>query len=381
MLTEQEKDIIKQTVPLLKEKGTEITSTFYPKMFKAHPELLNMFNQTNQKRGMQSSALAQAVMAAAVNIDNLSVIKPVIMPVAYKHCALQVYAEHYPIVGENLLKAIQDVTGLEEHDPVIQAWAKAYGVIADVFIQIEKEIYDQMMWIGFKPFKITNIKQESEDIKSFTVETEEYDFSEFTPGQYITVDVSSDKLPYRAKRHYSIVSGEKNHLTFGVKRDVTTEHEGEVSTILHDEIKEGDMINLAAPVGGFVLENTTEPQLFLGSGIGVTPLVAMYETASAKGLDTQMVQVAENEQHLPFKDNFNSIASHHDNAKLYTHLKDKQGYIDAEELQVFLANKPEIYICGGTKFLQSMIEALKSLNYDMDRVHYETFIPRLSVAV
>ncbi|SGS43758.1 Flavohemoprotein (Hemoglobin-like protein) (Flavohemoglobin) (Nitric oxide dioxygenase) [Staphylococcus aureus] len=381
MLTEQEKDIIKQTVPLLKEKGTEITSIFYPKMFKAHPELLNMFNQTNQKRGMQSSALAQAVMAAAVNIDNLSVIKPVIMPVAYKHCALQVYAEHYPIVGENLLKAIQDVTGLEEHDPVIQAWAKAYGVIADVFIQIEKEIYDQMMWIGFKPFKITNIKQESEDIKSFTVETEEYDFSEFTPGQYITVDVSSDKLPYRAKRHYSIVSGDKNHLTFGVKRDVTTEHEGEVSTILHDEIKEGDMINLAAPVGGFVLENTTEPQLFLGSGIGVTPLVAMYEAASAKGLDTQMVQVAENEQHLSFKDNFNSIASHHDNAKLYTHLKDKQGYIGAEELQVFLANKPEIYICGGTKFLQSMIEALKSLNYDMDRVHYETFIPRLSVAV
>lgn len=381
MLTEQEKDIIKQTVPLLKEKGTEITSIFYPKMFKAHPELLNMFNQTNQKRGMQSSALAQAVMAAAVNIDNLSVIKPVIMPVAYKHCALQVYAEHYPIVGKNLLKAIQDVTGLKENDPVIQAWAKAYGVIADVFIQIEKEIYDQMMWIGFKPFKITNIKQESEDIKSFTVETEEYDFSEFTPGQYITVDVSSDKLPYRAKRHYSIVSGEKNHLTFGVKRDVTTEHEGEVSTILHDEIKEGDMINLAAPVGGFVLENTTEPQLFLGSGIGVTPLVAMYEAASAKGLDTQMVQVAENEQHLPFKDNFNSIASHHDNAKLYTHLKDKQGYIGAEELQVFLANKPEIYICGGTKFLQSMIEALKSLNYDMDRVHYETFIPRLSVAV
>lgn len=381
MLTEQEKDIIKQTVPLLKEKGTEITSIFYPKMFKAHPELLNMFNQTNQKRGMQSSALAQAVMAAAVNIDNLSVIKPVIMPVAYKHCALQVYAEHYPIVGENLLKAIQDVTGLEEHDPVIQAWAKAYGVIADVFIQIEKEIYDQMMWIGFKPFKITNIKQESEDIKSFTVETEEYDFSEFTPGQYITVDVSSDKLPYRAKRHYSIVSGDKNHLTFGVKRDVTTEHEGEVSTILHDEIKEGDMINLAAPVGGFVLENTTEPQLFLGSGIGVTPLVAMYESASAKGLDTQMVQVAENEQHLPFKDNFNSIANHHDNAKLYTHLKVEQGYIGAEELKAFLANKPEIYICGGTKFLQSMIEALKSLNYDMDRVHYETFIPRLSVAV
>ena len=51
------------------------------------------------------------------------------MPVAYKHCALQVYAEHYPIVGKNLLKAIQDVTGLEENDPVIQAWAKHMALL------------------------------------------------------------------------------------------------------------------------------------------------------------------------------------------------------------------------------------------------------------
>ena len=50
MLTEQEKDIIKQTVPLLKEKRNRNYVNFYPKMFKAHPELLNMFNQTNQKQ-------------------------------------------------------------------------------------------------------------------------------------------------------------------------------------------------------------------------------------------------------------------------------------------------------------------------------------------
>ncbi|RZH88904.1 nitric oxide dioxygenase, partial [Staphylococcus aureus] len=91
--------------------------------------------------------------------------------------------------------------------------------------------------------------------------------------------------------------------------------------------------------------------------------------------------VDENDQHLPFKENFNCIANHYDNAKLYPNLKGEQGYIGAEELKAFLANKPEIYICVGTKFLKSMIEALKSLNYDMDRVHYETFIPSLSVVV
>ena len=48
-------------------------------MFEANPELLNMFNQTNQKKGRQSAALAQAVLAAAMNINNLGAIKPAIM--------------------------------------------------------------------------------------------------------------------------------------------------------------------------------------------------------------------------------------------------------------------------------------------------------------
>lgn len=315
MLTEKEQDIIKQTVPLLQDKGTEITSIFYPKMFEANPELLNMFNQTNQKKGMQSAALAQAVLAAAMNINNLGAIKPAIMPVAHKHCALQVYPEHYPIVGENLLAAIQDVTGLESDDPVIQTWAKAYGEIADVFIKLEQEIYNHMLWKGFKPFKITNITQETSDIKSFTVESEEYDLSQFEPGQYITVDVSSEKLPYRAKRHYSIIDGDENHLVFGVKRDVTTEHEGEVSTILHDEISEGDMINLSAPVGGFSIENTERPQLFIGSGVGMTPLVSMFKKAASLNVPTQMIQAVVTEDERPFAQKLDSITDNYEQAQ------------------------------------------------------------------
>ena len=79
---------------------------------------------------MQSAALAQAVLAAAMNINNLGAIKPAIMLWHISTVLLQVYPEHYPIVGENLLAAIQDVTGLESDDPVIQTWAKAYGEIA-----------------------------------------------------------------------------------------------------------------------------------------------------------------------------------------------------------------------------------------------------------
>ena len=118
---------------------------------------------------------------------------PVVKEIAYKHCALEVPPAGYDIVGENLIEAIKAVVGLEDDHPIIQTWKKAYQEIADVFIQVEKDIYASMLWEGFQPFEIEKIEQLSSDIKAFTVKSTDYDLSQFTPGEYITVDVSSEK--------------------------------------------------------------------------------------------------------------------------------------------------------------------------------------------
>src|SRR5699024_8634635 len=371
MLNQEEIQTIRETVPLLKDKGQTITSTFYKRLFEQHPELKNIFNQTNQKRGLQSSALAMAVLAAAENIEDLSPIVPAIMPVVYKHCALQVKAEHYPIVGENLIWAIQQETGLKEDDPIIQTWIKAYGEIADAFIGLEKEVYSKMAWDGFKPFTVTNITDETEIIKSFTVTSEDIDLSQFVPGQYITVDISSEKLPYRAKRHYSIVDGDKDFLTFGVRRDVTEEHEGEVSTVLHDEVNVGDTLLLSAPVGGFGLANKDNKQLFLGSGVGVTPLVSMYKEAVDAGLTSTFLQSTSDAQNVAFEENLEAITAQSSVAQFDKHFRDQDGFIDAEQLKQYLDGETEVYVCGGNSFLKAMIQELQKLEVPMEHIHFE----------
>lgn len=381
MLSEREKDVVKETVPVLQDKGVEITSNFYARMFKQHPELKNMFNQTNQQRGLQSTALAQSVLAAAVNIDHLEAILPVVKEIAYKHCALQVPPAGYDIVGENLIAAIKEVVGLDDDHEIIKTWKKAYQEIADIFISVEKDIYKDMLWDGFQPFKVETIEQVSSDIKAFTVSSGEYDLSQFVPGQYITVDVGSEKMPYRAKRHYSIVKGDKNHLTFAVKRDVTTEHEGEVSTILHDEFQEGDNINLTAPVGPFHVVEKGNRQLFLGSGIGVTPLVSMFNEVVNDNGETRFIQVTNDMDDAPFSSLLTAIANENTQATYDLYDKNKNGYIGSEQLKQWIDNDTEIYVCGGKSFIQSMIKALKELNIDESKIHYETFIPKLSVAV
>lgn len=141
MLDQNTIDIIKSTVPALKAHGLEITTTFYKNMFENNPEVKPLFNMDRQASGEQPKALAMTVLAAAENIDNLSALLPVVKRIGEKHCDHLIKEEHYPIVGANLLGAIKEVLGDAATDEIIDAWGKAYGVIAQVFIDVEKEIY------------------------------------------------------------------------------------------------------------------------------------------------------------------------------------------------------------------------------------------------
>lgn len=141
MLDQKTMEIIKSTVPALRAHGVEITTTFYKNMFSRNPEVAPLFNMDRQKSGEQPKALAMTILAAAQNVDNLGAIMPVVEKIAVKHCDCGVKEEHYPIVGENLLLSIKEVLGDAATDEIINAWGATYGVIAQVFIDVENRIY------------------------------------------------------------------------------------------------------------------------------------------------------------------------------------------------------------------------------------------------
>lgn len=71
-LTTQEKELIKATVPILKQSGTALTKQFYSKMLEGHPELKNTFSLTKMETDRQPKALAFSLLAYAQNIDDLT---------------------------------------------------------------------------------------------------------------------------------------------------------------------------------------------------------------------------------------------------------------------------------------------------------------------
>jgi len=138
MLSENTKQIVKATAPILQEKGVEITTRMYARMAEEQPELKALFANT---RDGQAERLASAVLAYSQNIDNLDALQASVTAIAIKHVGAEVKPEHYPLVGELLLAAMKDVLGDALDEKTITAWAEAYTFLANVFIDKEKELY------------------------------------------------------------------------------------------------------------------------------------------------------------------------------------------------------------------------------------------------
>lgn len=403
-LDQQTIELVKATVPILEEQGDEITSRFYQMMFENHPELKNIFNQTNQRIGDQSRALANTVYAAAAHIDQLETILPAVMPIAEKHRSLNIKPEHYPIVGKYLLLAMRDVPGKEvATDAIIDAWEKAYSKIADVFISVEAKMYQDVQdtvggWIDYRDFKVTKKVKESDVITSFYLEPVDNEpFPTFKPGQYITV--KADNIPGESHAHlrqYSLSCAPNEGVyRISVKREdqVGDNPAGIVSNYLHTHIEEGSVLPISAPAGDFFLDVEDERALVLMSGgVGLTPMMSMLETVVQTQPEREVIFIhaAQNGKVHAMRERVKKIAENH-HVKAYTLYDrpekedegdfDKEGYIDYEWLtSVLPTNDAAFYFCGPKPFMQSAYRYLKDFNVAETDIHFEFFGPAQEIA-
>lgn len=379
MLQQQTIDIIKSTVPVLEQHGVAITKTFYSNLFEAHPALFNIFNQTNQRKGRQQTALANTVYAAAVHIENLEALLPAVVKIAHKHRSLGILPEHYPIVGEFLLGAIQEVLGDAATPAIIDAWGQAYGVIADIFISVEEDLYvkaeAQNGWRFFKPFEIAKKDVQSDVATTFTLTP--VDGSTLPPalaGQYISLRTAIPGQAFLFNRQYTVTNATAHAYEITVKREQSTDAHGLMSNFLHSAAI-GTVVDVSAPAGDFVYHDAPAT-LFISGGIGVTPLQAMLQTVTTG--DVSFIQCARNENVAAFTEQIQAkIANLNGTYKaIYS---DTDGYITKEQIEAMLQPNAHVYVCGPTPFMATVLQHVRDLGVDDARIHFEFFGPAMAM--
>ncbi|WP_159819652.1 NO-inducible flavohemoprotein [Colwellia sp. 20A7] len=386
MLTPAQIQTITATVPAVSAHARDITEHLYPLMFTRYPQVLKYFNQVNQDKGSQRQALANAVIAYAKNIERLELLGDAVSLIAQKHCSLGILPEHYPIVGECLLESISTVLGDAATDDIIDAWAAAYQQLADILIQAEEVIHTDNEnraggWRGERAFKLVSKKIESDVITSFYFEPSSGpELIDFQPGQYVAVVVTIDGQIVR--RNYSLSDAPgKNTLRISVKREV----EGLVSNYLHNQLEEGESVNLSAPCGDFVLKNNERPLFLVTAGVGITPAISMLNATVDSGREIHFIHAAQNGQVHSFKHHVDTLAEKHSNLNVFyvydqplkEDTPDATGYLSYEHLATHLPKSKDVdfYFLGPAPFMRSVNQLTKELELTTEQVHFEFFGP------
>jgi nitric oxide dioxygenase len=408
MVSAQQALIVKATVPALRQHGEAITATFYRNMFEAHPELYNLFNPANQKNGGQPRSLAAAVLAYAQYIDIPQVLGGMLERIEGKHVSLEVRAEHYPIVGKYLLGAIQEVLGGAATPEILDAWAAAYGQLADILIAQEKKMAETAAalsggWHGFQPFRVERKVRESDFMTSFYfVPTDGRRLPAFLPGQYLSIKVQPKGYPFEQIRQYSLSSVSNGHsYRISVQREVAPAGradvpDGLVSNYLHASVREGDLLPVHMPGGDFTLREGDSPVVLLSGGAGITAMLTMLEhLAGPEGGSREVlfIHAARGRERHAFQKEMRSLGKqrpgirvivlyeqpgHED--KLGTHY-DAVGRVNAETLRSHLLERQaDFYFCGPPGFMAAMEDALEELHVPAERRHSEVFGPDPSFA-
>ncbi|MEW6484600.1 MAG: NO-inducible flavohemoprotein [Pseudomonadota bacterium] len=383
--------LVRETLPAIAAAGPAVTQHFYQRMLSHNPELKDVFNMSNQASGRQPEALFNALCAYGSHLDTPEALLPAVEKIAQKHVSLSIQPEQYAIVGEHLLGTIREL--LDPGDEVLAAWAKAYGVLADIFINREEQIYAQHEhlsggWRGTRDFVISEIKQQSEVIKSFVLTPEDgQPVSEFTAGQFVALYLKPEGFTHRQIRQYSLTrTPDGKSYRIAVRR----QPEGKVSGWLHSRAKCGDRVALSAPAGDFLLDSSLFPApiTLISAGSGQTPLLAMLHALAEQQYTARVNwwHAAHNRAEHAFSEEVTQLGStlndfheviwykQPDNAMADDH--HLSGLINITQAGSALDDpRCHYFVCGPTGFMQSVIHQLTEAGVSQSHIHYELFGP------
>ena len=165
--------------------------------------------------------------------------------------------------------------------------------------------------------------------------------------------------------------------------------DGEVSPYLTEDALPGDGFELRGPIGGYFVWDASrdEPVLLVGGGSGLVPLMAMLRHRRATGstVDARLLLSARTIEDVFYREELEELAAGSVDVRItLTRGEAPPGWegfarrIDRDMLAAVgppPAERPRVYVCGPTPFVEEAARLLVELGHEPARVHTERFGP------
>lgn len=266
-------------------------------------------------------------------------------------------------------------------------------------IQCREAEQGKLVWNGYRKFRVDKKVQECHGVCSFYLKPHDGKaLPPYKPGQYITFQLS---LPGQNKpliRCYSLSDSphRSDYYRVTIKKEPAPADKpgvppGLASTYFTEVVKEGDILDVKAPTGGFFLDMTKEaPVVLVGGGVGVTPMLSMAHAIAASGSRREVWFFfgARNSREHIHKEEMLKLADNNENLRLHVcysrpDANDRKGADYHHEgrvtvdlfKQLLPSNNYEFFLCGNGAFMSSISEGLEAWGVPEKNVYFEAFGP------
>ena len=243
-------------------------------------------------------------------------------------------------------------------------------------------------WRGLR---VARIVQESDTIRSFHLESD--DDAGLLPhlaGQHLPIRVTLPGSDKPLIRTYTL-----SHAPSDGGYRISVKREGLVSRYLHEQLREGDVLETRAPAGDFTVDmGVNRPLVLLAGGVGITPMLAMLRHIVYEGLrkqkirPTTMFYAARTKGERAFDRELAELVAAAKGAVKLVRVLSEPGEagegpdyeaaarVDMALLGRYLAfGDYEFFLCGPPPFTQAIYDGLRGMNIADQRIHAEAFGP------
>jgi ferredoxin-NADP reductase len=204
-------------------------------------------------------------------------------------------------------------------------------------------------------------------------------------GQHVDVRLTAED-GYQAQRSYSIASAPELD---ALELTVELVDDGEVSPYFVEEVRAGDVFEVRGPIGGHFSWTVRDggPLLLVAGGSGLVPLMSMLRHRGARTSDVEahVLVSARSAEDALYRDELESIGPRAGLSVAWTFTRTPPaswgGYarrIDAAmlaEVAPAPGDRPLIFVCGPTPFVEAVADLLVDAGYDPRTIHAERFGP------
>jgi len=212
------------------------------------------------------------------------------------------------------------------------------------------------------------------------------DWQGHRPGQHVDIRLTGED-GYQAQRSYSIASPPDDEL---LALTVERLEKGEVSPYLVDDLGTGDQFELRGPIGGYFVWTFADggPLWLVAGGSGMAPLMAMlrHRERNANRTPATLLYSSRTLEDIIYRQELDAMARRDLGLRVVHTLTRQQpvgwtgrrGRIDRALLAETCfppAQKPKIFVCGPTPFVEDVSRFLVELGQDPLLIKTERFGP------